>query len=177
MSPLRSVTFTEGGKMLLAKTKCSNGKELVIATSHLKSTRNSTTSTNDWNKRKSQAKEAIEKLDPYPNIILGGDMNWRNRDDFLPLKSGWIDAWQHIKPQEPGYTFDTESNPYLINHKISPERLDRFLCKLTNFELVDIEMIGNKEIPVVVPCELGNFRKQSVIISDHYGLILTVRVI
>jgi hypothetical protein len=169
MNSLHSVTFSKGGELLLTKTEFNNGNDLFIATSHLN---------RSIEKRMSQAKEAIKKLHRYPNIIFGGDMNWRNDDDIFPLKPRWIDAWEHIKLQEPGYTFDTEKNPLLKGRRMLRERLDRFLCKLKNFELVDIEIVGKKEIPVVLPCKSASeFQNQSVIVSDHYGLILTVRVI
>jgi endonuclease/exonuclease/phosphatase family metal-dependent hydrolase len=169
MSSLDSVTFSQGGALLVTKTEFNNRSDLFIATSHLN---------RSIEKRMSQAKEAIEKLHHCPNIIFGGDMNWRNSNDSFPLETGWIDAWEHLRPHKPGYTYDTENNPSLKGRKMLCERLDRFLCKLKNFELVDIEIVGKEEIPVVVPSESTvEFQNQSVVVSDHYGLILTVRVI
>jgi tyrosyl-DNA phosphodiesterase 2 len=110
-------------------------------------------------------------------------MDWRNSNDSFPLEPGWIDAWEHLRPHKPGYTFDAKWNPLCKGRKMLRERLDRILCKLKFFQQVDIEIVGKVEIsveetPVVVPCESTvEFQNQPVVVSDHYGLILTIRVI
>ncbi|XP_020086060.1 uncharacterized protein LOC109708656 isoform X2 [Ananas comosus] len=109
--------------------------------------------------RKTQAKEAVKLLNCSRNAVFGGDMNWdEHRDGQFPLPKRWVDAWTRLKPNNNGWTYDTKSNKSLKGRKLLQKRLDRFVCKLRDFTLKDIKIIGNDAEPP----------------SDHYGLLLTI---
>lgn len=56
-----------------------------------------------------------------------GDMNWTDsRDGSPPLPDGWVDAWQRLHPGDPGYTYDSNSNP-MLPYKNPGLRLDRWV--------------------------------------------------
>ena len=128
-----------------------------------------------------QANEALSILGAYSNAIFCGDMNWDDKvDGPFPLPNGWVDAWVELKPGENGWTYDTEANDMLSGNRNQQKRLDRFMCKLVDFKIKDIEMIGQKVIPGVFYHKdkiVGKeFQKQerAVLPSDHFGLVLTV---
>lgn len=55
-----------------------------------------------------------------------GDMNWTDsRDGSPPLPSGWVDAWQKLQGGQPGFTYDSKSNP-MLTFKGQGLRLDRW---------------------------------------------------
>ncbi|KAJ0964745.1 hypothetical protein J5N97_025883 [Dioscorea zingiberensis] len=74
---------------------------------------------------------------------------------------------------EPGWTYDTKSNTMLKGNRPLQKRLDRFICKLEDFRMMNVEMIGNEAIP-----DLSYRKNQKMVLpvfpSDHYGLILTI---
>ena len=88
-----------GHKLCLAKLKGKNGTKLLVTTSHLES---SCPTSPTWNQmfrleRVFQAKEAMVFLNDSPNVIFGGDMNWKDElDGPPPLPLGRFDAWQQL---------------------------------------------------------------------------------
>ncbi|KAK4348047.1 hypothetical protein RND71_034386 [Anisodus tanguticus] len=106
-----------------------------------------------WNQmyskeRVEQAKEAVDLLDRKRNVIFCGDMNWDDKlDGQFRLPDGWIDAWGKMKPKEIRWTYDTKSNKMLSANRTLQKRLDRFVCKLQDFCVSDIKMIGKDAIP------------------------------
>ncbi|KAL2495405.1 endonuclease/exonuclease/phosphatase family protein [Forsythia ovata] len=90
-----------------------------------------------------QAREAVKFLEKNQNVIFCGDMNWDDKlDGQFPLSDGWIDAWTELRPGEVGWTYDTKSNKMLSGNRTLQKRLDRFVCKLRDFKISEIEMIG-----------------------------------
>lgn len=151
-------------------------KKLVVATCHLKRPTPSGTNSTE---RVAQAKEALSFLHSAPNVVLGGDMNWdEDSDGHFPLPGEWYDAWSILRPRDDGWTYDTKSNRMLMHSKlVLQKRLDRFLCKLKDFEIVSIHMIGTDAIHQVKyssKSKSNSKKKPSVLPSDHYGLILTL---
>ncbi|KAB1219700.1 Tyrosyl-DNA phosphodiesterase 2 [Morella rubra] len=159
------------------------GKPLVVATSHLESP---CPAPPKWDQmhseeRVAQAKEALNLLKKFPNVIFGGDMNWDDDlDGQLPLSGGWVDAWAELRHRENGWTYDTSSNPMLSANRPLQKRLDRFVCNLHDFELNAINMIGTEAIPGVSYCKEKRMGRRvqrlmlPVLPSDHYGLLLKV---
>nr|XP_010942052.1 uncharacterized protein LOC105060143 [Elaeis guineensis] len=148
------------------------GKKLVVATSHLK--RPNPPHDTHSTERAAQAKKALSFLDFFPNAVFGGDMNWdEDSDGPFPLLHGWVDAWAHLRPGEDGWTFDTESNQMLKGRQLLQKRLDRFVCKLEDFKLIGVDIIGTEAIPGVFSCN-DNKKIVPTLPSDHYGLLLTV---
>ncbi|KAJ3670459.1 hypothetical protein LUZ60_010783 [Juncus effusus] len=124
---------TIGRDLPIAEISISS-KSLIVATTHLPR--------KGEIERMNQAKEAINILNNWRNVVFGGDMNWNEASDRLP-------------PIQ--------------------KRLDRFLCKLEDFRLVNVYKIGLDPIPRV---SYQNETRKSVPVypSDHYGLLLTIEL-
>lgn len=108
-------------------------------------------------------------------------MNWEDKvDGPFPLPDGWIDAWVELKPGDNGWTYDTKANAMLSANFKQQKRPDRFVCKLSDFKIDDIEMIGKEAIPGVVYYKEKIVRKEfhklelPVLPSKHFGLVLTI---
>lgn len=162
---------TMGRELCLADIDVGMGKNLIAVTTHLESP---TPPEMNSEERVAQAKRALDHLNRYSNVVFGGDMNWDEvSDGSFPQLDGWADAWTNLRPGENGWTYDTKSNPMLKGNFPLQKRLDRFISKLADFELIDINMIGMEAIP-----ELFYHKKTKVLPvlpSDHYGLLLTMR--
>ncbi|KAM0891587.1 hypothetical protein ACQ4PT_026339 [Festuca glaucescens] len=90
------------------------------------------------------------------NVVLGGDLSWDDDvDGPLPLGNRWVDAWSELRDGEGpgGWTYDAVANPMLRGCKPERKRPDRFVCKLTDFRLESIEMVGVEPIPGVTHCD------------------------
>lgn len=156
---------------------------MVLATTHLESP---CPAPPRWDQmyskeRTAQANESLSLLSDSPNVIFGGDMNWDEKSDGpFPLPNGWIDAWVELKRGENGWTYDTKANPMLTGNRTLQKRLDRFVCKLKDFKVESVEMIGKEAISGLSYCKEKKVRKEvkqlvlPVLPSDHFGLLLTV---
>ncbi|KAJ4975366.1 hypothetical protein NE237_000472 [Protea cynaroides] len=172
-----------GRELCVAETEVATGKPLILATSHLESP---CPAPPKWNQMYSkervvQAKEALAILKDAPNVIFGGDMNWDDKlDGEFPLPEGWEDPWLQLRPGENGWTYDTKSNQMLSGNRTLQKRLDRFVCKLRDFKISAVDMIGMEAIPGLSYCKEKKVRKElqklvlPVLPSDHYGLLLTI---
>ncbi|CAL4934440.1 unnamed protein product [Urochloa decumbens] len=157
--------------------------KLVFATSHLESP---CPGPPTWDQmfskeRVAQANESLRILGAFRNVIFCGDMNWDDKGDGpFPLPDGWIDAWAELKPGENGLTYDTKANVMLSGNRKVQKRLDRFLCKLPDFKVDSIEMIGKEAIPGITYIKEKKVRQEirklelPVLPSDHFGLVLTI---
>ncbi|XP_072951499.1 uncharacterized protein [Typha angustifolia] len=167
--------FTEeiGKEIIISKIGLGLPKELYVATMHLKSP---AFPKMHKEKHTAQAEKAINVLNSATNIVFGGDMNWDEESDGpFPLLDGWVDAWTKLKSGsgEDGWTFDTIANPMLKGHWRLQKRLDRFMCKLRDFCLVSVEMIGLDPIPDLYA--KNKYGKMAPVLpSDHFGLLLTI---
>nr|CAB3499126.1 unnamed protein product [Digitaria exilis] len=156
---------------------------LVVATSHLESP---CPGPPTWDQmfskeRVSQADEALRTLGAFRNVVFCGDMNWDDKGDGpFPLPDGWIDPWTELKPGEDGLTYDTKANVMLSANRKLQKRLDRFVCKLSDFKVESIEMIGKEAIPGITYIKEKKVRQETrqlvlpVFPSDHFGLVLTI---
>ncbi|KAL0442948.1 UNVERIFIED_CONTAM: hypothetical protein Slati_2017500 [Sesamum latifolium] len=128
-----------------------------------------------------QANEAVRFLEKNQNVIFCGDMNWDDKlDGPFPLLDGWVDAWTELRPGDVGWTYDTKSNKMLSGNRTLQKRLDRFVCKLKDFKISEIEMIGKDAIPGLSYIKEKRVKGQvkelvlPVLPSDHYGMLLTI---
>ncbi|XBJ27209.1 hypothetical protein VPH35_004510 [Triticum aestivum] len=178
------------GRELCMANICIGGVTLVLGTSHLESP--SRPPRLRINERIAQAKESLMLLGGRGsrNAIFCGDMNWDDKiDGAFPLSEGWVDAWAELKPGEDGWTYDTEANAMLSKtSKKLQLRLDRFLCKMPDFKVQGIEMVGREPIPggscVKVDVIRWKSKKKAywmrrertkpVLPSNHFGLVLTI---
>ncbi|KAK3150050.1 hypothetical protein QOZ80_3AG0227120 [Eleusine coracana subsp. coracana] len=170
-------------ELCIADVNVGDTIKLMLATSHLESP---CPSPPTWDQmfskeRVAQANESLSHLGGFHNVIFCGDMNWDDKGDGpFPLPDGWIDAWAELKPGENGWTFDTKANVMLTGYRKLQKRLDRFVCKLSDFKVDSIEMIGKEPIPGVTYTKEKKVRNEihqlqlPVFPSDHFGLVLTI---
>ncbi|XP_020256744.1 uncharacterized protein LOC109833477 isoform X1 [Asparagus officinalis] len=154
----------------VAKVVTAEKKKLIVATCHLK---RPTPPEMNSIERVSHAKQALDSVKNARNVIIGGDMNWNEDSDGpFPLLDQWNDAWPVLRPSEDGWTYDTESNGMLHHKGELQRRLDRFVCKLQDFDMFSIKRIGMEKIHGVRHRIKGT--NLPVFPSDHYGLLLTI---
>jgi tyrosyl-DNA phosphodiesterase 2 len=112
----------------------------------------------------------------HKNILWAGDLNWNEKTDG-PLKApqGFVDAWSTLHPRDPGLTYDLRTNAMLGGGLAM--RLDRCLCRLEAYELAEARLVGRDAIPgETYENEFrGKVQRKPVLISDHYGLCVTLR--
>ncbi|KAK3125117.1 hypothetical protein QOZ80_7BG0600270 [Eleusine coracana subsp. coracana] len=86
------------------------------------------------------------------SFVLGGDFGW---DDDLDGPLRLPDAWLELRGDGDGdgdgkWTYDVVANRMLRGlTKPGRRKADRFICKLKDFTLVSIEMVGVEPIPGV----------------------------
>jgi tyrosyl-DNA phosphodiesterase 2 len=174
-----------GRELCVADVTVGGSIKLVLATSHLESP---CPGPPTWDQmfskeRVAQASESLNTLGAFRNAILCGDMNWDEKVDGpfpLPEDGGWIDAWAELKPGEDGWTYDTKANAMLSGNRKLQKRLDRFVCKLPDFKVESVEMVGEEAIPGVTYVKEKKARREirqlvlPVLPSDHFGLVLTI---
>lgn len=172
-----------GRELCIADVNIGGVIKLMLATSHLESP---CPAPPRWDQmysteRVTQANESLNILRDFHNVIFCGDMNWDDKGDGpFPLPNGWIDAWAELKPGENGWTYDTKANGMLSGNRNLQKRLDRFVCKLADFKIVSIEMIGKEAIPGISYFKDKKVRKEvrklelPVLPSDHFGLVMSI---
>jgi tyrosyl-DNA phosphodiesterase 2 len=164
----------------MAEIEVEREKLLIVATSHLEFPSKVVMNGMNSEIRVSQAKEAINLLKKFPNVVFCGDMNWiDDLDGPFPLPDRWIDAWTKLRPEENGWTYDTASNLMLCANFPVQMRLDMFVCNLFDFKLSAIDMIGTEAIPGVSYLkEKWAERVHKLVLpvwpTDHYGLVLKI---
>ncbi|KAJ1291056.1 hypothetical protein BS78_02G290400 [Paspalum vaginatum] len=111
------------------------------------------------------------------NGVLGGDLDWLLR--LGGHGDGWVDAWLVLRGGGGGgggWTYDAVANPMVRGLKDMAKerrRSDRFVCKLKDFELDSIQMLGVEPIPGVTRFD-DDGNAVPVLPSHHFGLLLTI---
>lgn len=151
--PLPSVM----GRELLI-TRLAGDPPLTIATVHLESTAEMTEF------RVTQLEQITTYLADERDVVLLGDMNFPAEPERLenaPL-AGWTDVWAQLRPEDPGYTIDTEVNEmrYLAKRKTDKRRIDRVFIRSDRWRPRAIELLGTQSLP----------DDPLTFISDHLGL-------
>ena len=133
---------------------------LTIATSHFESLSANTLI------REKQLNNSLKVLSEYENACLMGDLNLEQKvDGEIMLPKPWLDAWLSLPGNSHwnGFTYNPSINKMIPSGEYTKDRFDRVLCKLTNFKVKRMKIVGKKPlIPGVFP-------------SDHFG-IFTVLV-
>ena len=156
--------------LVVAETKSSFSSaeaEFVIATTHL------AYSAYNTRLREEQLKESIKIISAYENVCVMGDLNIEDKvDGDIILPSPWIDAWLSIpgNTDNNGYTWDRSKTPFTsvikksVNATSYQARLDRVLCKLSDFKVKEMRIVGDK------------MTKSGILPSDHFGLFIVIEL-
>lgn len=142
-----------GRRLVIAELACG----LTIATVHLESTREEAPA------RAAQLRVIQPALARHDDVALVGDMNFQPGDplETAVLDPALIDVWPALRPDEPGYTVDTDVNTMRMQVKSTPvrKRIDRVFVRSPRWRARSIELVGTRPIDID-----GTF------ISDHFGL-------
>ncbi|KAF7033019.1 hypothetical protein CFC21_044146 [Triticum aestivum] len=129
-----------------------------------------------------QAKHAVSALSSGDNVVFGGDMSWDDKADMpFPLHAGWCDAWEKLKCGTGGdsWTYSSlwvekprEFGGFEFPHLY--KRSDRFLCKLQDYTLETIELIGVGHLEIYCYHKDRSNGHFKIMPSCHRGLVLTI---
>jgi len=156
--------------LVVAETKSSVssvGVKFVIATTHLRHSGYNTRI------REQQLKETFKIISAYDNVCVMGDLNIEDKvDGDVVLPSPWIDAWLSIpgNTDSNGFTWDRSKTPFAsvlestLNATSYQARLDRVLCKLPDFKVKEMRIVGDK------------VTKAGILASDHFGLFTIIEL-
>ena len=165
--PFKKSDFPRQRRILVAETNssASASAKFVIAATHLVHSGFNT------KLREEQLKESIEIISTYDNVCVMGDLNIEDKvDGDVILPSPWIDAWLSIpgNTDNNGYTWDRSKTPFIsvlkksVNATSYQARLDRVLCKLSDFKVKEMRIVGDK------------VTKSGILASDHFGLFTII---
>ncbi|MCC3422197.1 MAG: DUF504 domain-containing protein [Microcoleus sp. PH2017_07_MST_O_A] len=146
------------GKWLL------NSKTLNVAAVHF---------TSDYNKnsekvRYKQLNILLEYLNSQPgDCLIVGDFNAKDNEPAEILTTNnFIDLWQTLHPEDPGYTFHPQANPLAALMSLTglAGRLDRMMLRSQNRDWISrqIELFACNPIPDT---------EGKIYPSDHFGLL------
>ena len=159
-------------KLVRAETKgaVSSNVRFVIATTHLVHAASNTL------KRELQLRETLKVLSGYKNVCVMGDMNIDEgkfkADGEVVLPSFWSDVWLSLPGNtvSNGNTWDQSRNAFASSGaktnttKIYKARVDRVFCKLSDFKVKEMKIVGSE------------FTKSGVLPSDHFGLFTIIEL-
>jgi endonuclease/exonuclease/phosphatase family metal-dependent hydrolase len=166
ISHLNIIDFPQssmGRRLVLAEIKLDKNEILRIGTVHLESL-------NSKEQRQSQLNICQNAFNRSPGTcILMGDFNFNahGQENIVQFKAlpEWNDVWINLMgAQNPGYTFDIETNSMTkLNTDASDRsRIDRIILRSQTIIPTEIEILGNKSI--------GNQGHIDLFPSDHFGL-------
>jgi tyrosyl-DNA phosphodiesterase 2 len=154
------------GRSLLTVEAKINGTNFMLATVHLESMKSNADT------RGEQLDAIFEILERSQNVILAGDFNFcsSSREENSRIDPRYIDIWASLKPDEPGFTRDTEINHMVAKAKGESQRvrIDRILLRSEAQVWVpnSIELLGTLPVSPQYP---------KIFPSDHFGVIAAVR--
>ncbi|MBD2435703.1 endonuclease/exonuclease/phosphatase family protein [Nostoc sp. FACHB-110] len=157
-----------GRKRVLVGSCEINNQLLHIAVVHLTSDR----SQNALEKRHHQLTTILAYLQTLPgSSLIAGDFNTRgNEQEEILTSAEYIDIWQQLNPQTPGYTFDPQRNALaaLMSLQGIPLRLDRILLKSQNHDWQphSIDLFACEPVPDTA---------EKIYPSDHFGLYAVLK--
>jgi len=151
-------------KLLVAELHVS-GQPLTVGTVHLESSPDSTPL------RLAQLDTVLPSLLGAPHAVLMGDFNFdpAQQAEQSRVEERYLDLWDVLRGDEPGYTEDTDINRMRLIHKRKEKRVrfDRILLRSASPGWVPsaIRRIGTDPISPGLP---------EVFPSDHFGLVGTL---
>lgn len=165
--PFKNSPFNR--KLITAEMKrpvsSSNSPGFVIATTHLEH------SGTHAQLREEHLRQSLKMLSTYDNVCVMGDMNIEGQfDGDVILPRQWVDAWLALpgNTNKNGYTWDQSKNPFIRKHGVETtlkDRFDRVLCKLIDFKVKEMKIVGNNRTV-----------KTGVLPSDHFGLFTLIEM-
>lgn len=149
------------GRSLLVGRWGEAAARLAIGTVHLESTRELGAS------RIRQLDLVTRALETEPNVVLVGDMNFDPRDPEEAARDPrFVDAWSLLRPGEPGWTEDTETNALrrlAEGGRTKQVRYDRAFVRGPRLRARRAELMGTAPLDAASgPTSL----------SDHFGLLV-----
>jgi tyrosyl-DNA phosphodiesterase 2 len=138
-----------------------------------------------FRERYKQAEHAIAALSSAENVVFGGDMSWDDNTDLpFPLPAGWVDAWTKLQSStiENNWTYDSfwvekaeQFNGYR-SFSMMKKRSDRFLCRLRDYTLKSIQLIGGETVGIQFAKKYAGYNPYNVELmpSCHRGLVLII---
>ena len=156
-----------GRSLVLVELEASSagaGDQLVVGAVHLESLGYA-------DLRRQQLERIFPILEGHPHAVLMGDFNmcstWAENRHLHPA---YTDIWAHLRPDEPGWTEDTDINEMrlLVSRKPTQVRFDRIILRSHDalWQPTAIERLGNEPVP-------GDI--QPLFPSDHFGLRAVLR--
>jgi tyrosyl-DNA phosphodiesterase 2 len=138
--------------------------------------------------RRAQAGHAVAALGggAASNVVFGGDMSWaEDADGPFPLAAGWVDAWTALRSASLAlfsgdWTHDAAWNeePAVFHGHVASsmrKRPDRFQCKLRDYRLSSIKLIGGHNVGPTYYSSCGSETTfMDLRPSCHRGLVLTI---
>ena len=121
--------------------------------------------------RELQLQESLKVLSRYANVCVMGDLNIEDKvDGDIVLPSPWIDAWLSLpgNTDSNGLTWDRRKTPFAsvlkrtVNATSYQARLDRILCRLSDFKVKEMKVVGDK------------LTKSGILPSDHFGVFTVI---
>ena len=121
--------------------------------------------------RELQLQESLKVLSRYANVCVMGDLNIEDKvDGDIVLPSSWIDAWLSLpgNTDSNGLTWDRSKTPFAsvlkrtVNATSYQARLDRVLCRLSDFQVKEMRVVGDK------------LTKSGILPSDHFGVFTVI---
>ena len=154
-------------QLVVAETKSavSSSLKFVVAGTHLEPAGENT------RLRELQLQELFTVLSAYENVCVMGDLNIEDKvDGEVVLPSPWIDAWLSLpgNTDSNGLTWDRSKTPFAsvlrktINATSYKARLDRVLCRLSDFKVKEMRIVGDK------------LTKSGILPSDHFGVLTVI---
>lgn len=157
LHPLKSIM---GRHVLIAEFEI-NEQKILIGTTHLESLRHSA------KMRSIQLNEIFALLNESDNSVLMGDFNFCSSwEENSNIDNSYLDFWEFLRPNESGYTEDTDIN--LMRKQLKREekkvRFDRIISRSINksWKPKRINRVGMKAISREHP---------DIFPSDHFGLL------
>jgi len=152
-------------RKLLVADLHANGQPLAVGTVHLESSPDSTPL------RLAQLDTVLPSLLGARHAVLMGDFNFgpAQRAEQSRVEGRYLDLWDALRGDDPGYTEDTDVNRMRLIHKRKEKRVrfDRILLRSASPGWVPsaIRRIGTDPISAALP---------EVFPSDHFGLVGTL---
>jgi len=127
-----------GSKLLKPTIVDHDARSLTVATVCL-----------DWESEKNRV-EGLDLLcgvlSNYQDVLLMGDFNFDEHSvvESQHLCPNFVDVWSTLNTNEPGYTWDPNTNAYahFLDPKSRPSRIDRMFFKSTHFLPRAVDLVG-----------------------------------